>query len=97
MEQWIGFSYWNDTWLANVLSSNNLCRQTLGQDSCHTQVGAGMCNSGTVRDASVVAFEVNGTSVLHLWLCQHKLQQLQTQWQTMYGRPPVDVRHPCLS
>ena len=65
LEQWIGFSCWNDTWLANVLSLNNLPRQTLGQGNCHAQVGAGICNSGTVRNASVFAFEVSGTSVLH--------------------------------
>ena len=65
LEQWIGYSCWNDTWLASVLSSNSLCRQTLEQDNCHIQVGAGMCNFSTVKDASVVAFEVDGTSVLH--------------------------------
>ena len=97
LEQWIHFSCWNDTWLANVLSSNNLCRQTLRQSNCHPQVGAVMHNSGTVMDASVVAFEVDGTSVLHWWFCQHTLQQLQTQWYSMYSRCPVGVRHPCLN
>ena len=97
LEQWIGFSCWNDTWLVNVLSLNNLCRQTLGQGNCHAQVGADMCNSGTVKDASVVAFEVDGTSVLHWWFCQHTLQQLQTQWHSVYSRSPVGVRHPCLN
>ena len=64
LEQWIDFSCW-DTWLAIVLSSNNLSRQILKQCNCHIRVAAGMCNTGTVRDASVVAFEVNGTSALH--------------------------------
>ena len=97
LEQWIDFSCWKNTWLANVLSSNNLCRQTLGKSDCHAQVGAGMCNSNTVRDASVVAFEINGTSLLHWWFCQHTLQQFQTQQHSMYGRSSVDVRHPCLN
>ena len=54
----MGFSCWNDTWLANVLSSHTLCRQDsqAGQLSC-----PGGCwhvsNSGTVRDASVVALK----------------------------------------
>ena len=65
LEKWVGFSCWNDNWLANVLSSNNLCRQTLRQGNCHIQVGASVCNSDTVRDASVAAFQVNGTSVKH--------------------------------
>ena len=96
LEQWFGFSCWNNTWLVNVLSLNNLCRQTLRQGNCHTQVGTGMCNSGTVRGASVITFEVDGTSVLHWWFCQHTLQQLQTQQHSMYGRSPVGVRYPCL-
>ena len=65
LEQWICCSCWNDTWPANVLSSNNICRQTLEQGNCHVQVGADMCNSGTVGDASVAAFKVDGTSMLH--------------------------------
>ena len=28
-------------------------------------LGAGVCNFGTVRDASGIAFEVDGISVLH--------------------------------
>ena len=96
LEQWIGFSCWNNTWLANVLSSNNLCRQTLRQGNCHAQLGAGMCNCGTVRDASVVAFKVDGTSVLHWWFCQRILQQLQTHQHSMNGRSPAGVRHLCL-
>ena len=65
LEQWIGCSCWNNTWPANVLSSNNLCRQTLKQGNCHIEVGAAVGNSGTVRDASVVAFNVDEISVLH--------------------------------
>ena len=65
LEQWIGCSCQNNTCLVNVLSSNNICRNTLQQGNCHIQVCAGMCNFSTVRDASVVAFKVDGISVVH--------------------------------
>ena len=73
---------------------NNPCRQILQQGNCHIQVDAGMYNSGTVRIASVVASKGDGTSGLHWWFCQYTLQWLQTQWHSMHGRSPVDVKHP---
>ena len=36
-----------------------------GRAIVSSRMGAGMCNSSTVRDPSMVAFEVDGTSVLH--------------------------------
>ena len=43
---------------------NNLCRQTLKQGNCHIQVGAGMCDSGPLRVALMVAYEVDGTALM---------------------------------
>ena len=65
LEQWIGCSCWSYTWHANGPFWNSLCRQILKQGNCHIQVGGGMYNLGTVKIASVVASNIDGTSGQH--------------------------------
>ena len=97
LEQWIDFSCGNGTWLANVLSSNNLCRQTFSR--------------AVIMPRWVLACAILSLWGMLLWLLWRSMGLLycidgfanthwsssRPQWHSMYNRSPLGVRFPCLN